>query len=70
MKFAQVAKRVFLFMMVNILVVATISIVLSMFHVPARMGGGNFVSLLFFCLIWGMVGSFISLLLSRVWPSG
>ncbi len=66
MKFAQIAKRVFLFMMVNVLVIATITLVLSLFHVPARIGGGNFVGLLFFCLIWGMVGSVISLLLSRV----
>lgn len=66
MKFAQVAKRVFLFVMVNILVIATISLVLSIFHVPARIGGNNYLGLLIFCFIWGMVGSFISLLLSRV----
>jgi heat shock protein HtpX len=66
MKFAQIAKRIFLFMMVNLLVIITISIVLSIFHVPARIGGGNFTGLLIFCLLWGMVGSFISLMLSRV----
>src|SRR5436190_11881685 len=66
MKFAQIAKRVFLFVMVNVLVVATISIVLSIFHVPARIGHGNFFGLLIFCFIWCMVGAFISLLLSRV----
>jgi len=53
-------------MMVNILVMATITLVLSILHVPARIGGNNFISLLIFCLIWGMAGSVISLLLSRV----
>ncbi|MGZ4971899.1 MAG: protease HtpX [Limisphaerales bacterium] len=66
MKFAQIAKRVSLFVIVNVLVLATITLVLSLFHVPARIGGGNFLGLLFICLIWGMVGSVISLLLSRV----
>ena len=66
MKFAQIAKRITLFVMVNILVITTITLVLSILHVPARIGGGNFIGLLIFCFIWGMVGSFISLMLSRV----
>lgn len=66
MKFAQIAKRIFLFVVVNILVMATITLILSLFHVPARIGGSNFGGLLIFCFIWGMVGSFISLMLSRV----
>ncbi|MDB6059431.1 MAG: Heat shock protein [Verrucomicrobiales bacterium] len=53
-------------MMVNVLVLITISIVLSLFHVPRRIGGGNYTGLLILCFIWGMVGSVISLLLSRV----
>jgi heat shock protein HtpX len=66
MKFASIAKRVVLFMMVNVLVIFTITLVLSILHVPARIGSHNFASLLIFCLIWGMVGSVISLMLSRV----
>jgi heat shock protein HtpX len=47
-------------------VITTITILLSIFHVPARIGGSNFTGLLIFCLVWGMGGAFISLLLSRV----
>lgn len=66
MKFAQMAKRVFLFMAVNILVVATVSIVLSLFGVGRYMPGGNIASLAIFCLVWGFAGAFISLALSRM----
>jgi heat shock protein HtpX len=66
MNFAQIAKRVFLFFVVNILVITTIGIILSILRVPARIGGGNFGGLMILCLVWGMVGSVISLLLSRV----
>lgn len=61
------AKRIVLFLAVNILVVITLSIVLSLFHVqPFLQGYGlNIQSLLIFCLIWGMGGAFISLALSR-----
>jgi heat shock protein HtpX len=59
------AKRVFLFLLVNILVLFTIGLLLTIFHVPAYIGGGRFTGLLTFCLIWGMAGSFFSLLLSR-----
>jgi heat shock protein HtpX len=66
MKFAQIAKRITLFVMVNILVMVTITFILSILHVPRKIGGDNFVGLLILCFLWGMVGSFISLLLSRV----
>jgi heat shock protein HtpX len=65
-------KRVFLFILTNILVVATISILLSVFgvtHYIERAGRGyglNLQSLLIYCLIWGFVGAFISLALSKV----
>src|SRR5208282_328890 len=66
MKFFQIAKRVTLFMLVNLLVMLTIGIIVSLlFHgqVNNRMGGTQ--NLFLFCFIWGMGGAFISLLLSR-----
>jgi heat shock protein HtpX len=65
-------KRVFLFILTNILVVATISILLSVFgvtHYVERAGRGyglNMQKLLIICLVWGFVGAFISLALSKV----
>jgi heat shock protein HtpX len=61
------AKRIFLFLAINFLVVITLSLVLNIFHVqPYLKGYGlNIQSLLIFCLIWGMGGAFISLALSR-----
>jgi heat shock protein HtpX len=61
------AKRIFLFLAINFLVVITLSLVLNVFHVqPFLQGYGlNIQSLLIFCLIWGMGGAFISLALSR-----
>ncbi len=62
-----IAKRVFLFLAINFLVIITLSLVLNIFHVqPFLQGYGlNIQSLLIFCLIWGMGGAFISLALSR-----
>jgi heat shock protein HtpX len=64
----KIAKRVFLFVAVNVLVVATISIVLSVLgvrpYLTAR--GLDLTSLAVFCLVWGFGGAFISLGLSRV----
>ena len=62
-----VAKRIFLFLAINFLVMITLSLVLNLFHVqPYLQGYGlNIRSLLIFCLIWGMGGAFISLALSR-----
>jgi heat shock protein HtpX len=64
----KIAKRVFLFLTVNVLVVATISIVLSLLgvrpYLTAR--GLDLPSLAVFCLVWGFGGAFISLALSRV----
>src|ERR1700745_1100861 len=66
MKFQQIGKRIFLFVMVNILVVTTITIILAVLRVgnffPAGGLGGLFVT----CLVWGFVGAFISLGLSRM----
>lgn len=66
MKFATIAKRVLLFAAVNLLILTTISIILSLFHVRGRIGDSNYGSLMIFCLIWGMGGAFVSLAMSRL----
>jgi heat shock protein HtpX len=68
-------KRISLFLLVNIAVVLTISILLSIFNIQPFLQsyGINYQSLLAFCLIWGMGGAFISLMLSRItakWMTG
>lgn len=64
----QMAKRVFLFIAVNFLVIMTISFALSLFNVQPYLtrNGIDYQSLLIFCFIWGMGGAFISLALSRI----
>lgn len=62
-------KRIFLFLALNILVVMTISFILHVLHIGgyiAPNGGMDYQALMVFCLIWGMVGSLISLSLSRI----
>lgn len=61
-------KRIALFLLVNILVVTTISFVLSLLGVRPYLNqyGMDYQSLAVFCLVWGMGGAFISLALSRV----
>lgn len=63
-----IAKRIFLFIVVNFLVMAVISFFLYIFNVQPylRAYGLNYQSLAVFCLIWGMGGAFISLALSRI----
>ncbi len=56
------AKRIFLFLLTNIAVVVTISIILSVLGVRPGDGLGQ---LAIFCLIWGMGGALISLAISR-----
>jgi heat shock protein HtpX len=60
-------KRIFLFIVTNIAIVLTLSIVLSLLGVGdyVREGGIDLGSLAVFCLIWGMGGAFISLQMSR-----
>ncbi|HEV7731025.1 MAG TPA: protease HtpX [Candidatus Binatia bacterium] len=62
------AKRIVLFLIVNVVVVLTISVLMSVLGVKPYLTqqGIDYQSLLIFCLIWGMGGSFISLALSRV----
>ena len=60
-------KRIFLFLLVNCLVLVTINITLSLFQIKPYLsrGGINYQSLLLFCAIIGFSGALISLALSR-----
>ncbi len=62
------AKRIFLFLALNFLVIFMITIVLNLFNIQPYFNayGINYSQLALFCLIWGMGGAFISLALSRV----
>lgn len=62
-----VFKRIFLFLLVNFLVVVTLSFFLNIFNVKPYLQsyGLNLYSLMIFCFVWGMGGACISLLLSR-----
>lgn len=61
-------KRIFLFLLTNILVIVTLSIVLNLLGVRPYLTsyGINYNALMVFCLVWGMGGAFISLALSKV----
>ncbi|HBA61288.1 MAG TPA: protease HtpX [Elusimicrobia bacterium] len=61
-------KRVFLFLSVNILVIATLSIVTQLLGIGHYLGarGIDYRTLAGFCLVWGMGGAFISLATSRL----
>jgi len=63
----KLAKRIFLFLAVNFLVVITISLILNLLGVRPYLQayGIDYTSLALFCLVWGMGGAFISLALSR-----
>ena len=60
-------KRIFLFIITNIAVILTLSIVAAILGVGSGIGpdGLNLQSLAVFCLFWGMGGAFISLQMSR-----
>jgi len=55
-------KRIFLFLVTNLAIVLTLSVVVSVLGVA---GGPDVGSLAVFCLVWGMGGAFISLQMSR-----
>jgi heat shock protein HtpX len=61
-------KRIALFLITNILVVLTISILLQLLGLRYGISayGINYGQLMLFCLVWGMAGSLISLGISRV----
>ena len=62
------AKRIVLFLITNILVMLTISILVQLLGLNRGFGahGINYGELMVFCLVWGMGGALISLALSRV----
>src|SRR3974377_1024713 len=66
MRFGQMAKRIILFVMVNILVMTTITLVLGLLRVGNYFPQGGLAGLAVFCLVWGFGGAFISLALSRL----
>jgi heat shock protein HtpX len=63
-----IAKRVFLFLIINVCVLLTVSLVLNLLHIRPFLHhyGLDYSQLLIFCLVWGMCGAFISLALSRM----
>lgn len=63
-----IAKRIFLFLALNMAVIFSISIILRVLGVGPYLSayGMDYQSLMIFCLVWGMGGAFISLALSRV----
>jgi heat shock protein HtpX len=68
MSFLRIAKRIFLFVLINILVILSISFTLYILGIKPylRYYGIDYYSLMILCLIFGMSGAFISLMLSRV----
>src|SRR5262249_29855579 len=62
------SKRIVLFLITNILVMITISILVQLLGLNRGFGayGINYGELMVFCFVWGMAGSLISLALSRV----
>lgn len=70
--FAHIAKRVMLFTVINLLIMVTLGIVLSMLGIGSYTRGGRYgdeldlSALLAFSCVYGMVTAFMSLALSRV----
>ncbi len=64
----SVVKRIFLFLVINALVLVTLSLVLNLLNVRPYLTayGIDYKSLMIFCLVWGMGGAFISFALSRI----
>jgi heat shock protein HtpX len=60
-------KRILLFLLTNLAIMATLSIVLSVLGVGGYLTvtGIDYTALMVFCLVWGMGGAFLSLLMSR-----
>ncbi|MFK8013021.1 MAG: protease HtpX [Marinicellaceae bacterium] len=60
-------KRVFLFVITNIAILAVISLVMRVFGFDRQLysNGLNYTSLAVFSLLWGSIGSFISLAISK-----
>lgn len=60
-------RRVGFFILLNVVVITTIGIVMRLLGIEPYISaqGMNYYSLLAFCLLWGMGGAFISLMLSK-----
>lgn len=60
-------KRVFLFLAVNFLIIVSVSFILNFFNITPYLtkSGIDYGMLVAFCLVWGMTGSVVSLLISR-----
>jgi len=60
-------KRVALFLVTNLAIVLTVSLILNLLGVGRYVGpnGLDLGSLAIFCFIWGMAGSMLSLAISR-----
>ncbi len=60
-------KRISFFILVNIAIMTMLTIIINLFGLEpyANQHGLNYQSLMIFCLIWGMGGSFISLFISK-----
>jgi heat shock protein HtpX len=65
MRFWQITKRFTLLILVNLLVMLTIGVLVSLVFrgLVARIGGSQ--QLFLFCFVWGMGGAFVSLAISR-----
>src|SRR6185295_19671470 len=63
----KIAKRIVLFLIVNFLVVVTLSTVVNLLGLSPYLSSYGIKpgSLFLFCLLWGMGGAFISLALSK-----
>ncbi len=66
MNIRQIGKRIVLFLVVNLLVMTTVTVILGVLGVGRYFPQGGLAGLAVLCLVWGMAGSFISLALSRV----
>jgi heat shock protein HtpX len=62
------AKRIFVFLAINVLVITSISILLAVLGVRPYLSahGIDYSQLLAFCVVWGFGGAFISLAMSRI----
>tara|TARA_R110000868_G_scaffold136049_10_gene348835 strand:- start:3708 stop:4598 length:891 start_codon:yes stop_codon:yes gene_type:complete len=60
-------KRIGLFILTNILVISAVTVILQVLGIDNYLSsqGINYQSLLVICVVWGMAGSFISLLMSK-----
>ncbi|MHB2026836.1 MAG: protease HtpX [Elusimicrobiota bacterium] len=60
-------KRIFLFIVLNLLILFVVNIIIQLLHIPPYLtaNGINYQALLLMCFIFGFVGAFISLQISR-----